>query len=811
MTASRPATIALRVLICTIIMGTAALTPGLRGQATYLKPPAEIVKILEAPRLPSVNIDPTHQNMLLIERASMPPISDMAQPMWRIAGYRLNPRTSGPRRMRRFTGLRLQRLADGKSIPIVLPPDANVGSPTWSPDGSKFAFTITTDTSIDLWIGEAGDGSARRITRQPLNAAGGSAFSWMPDGRQLLCRFVPEGRGGPPEEPRVPKGPITQETSGRVAPVRTYQDLLQSPYDEARFDWIMTAQAALVDSKSGERKNLGKPAIWRSLRPSPDGRYILATRVVRPYSYQVTGRSFPDVVEVLALDGSRVWEVARRPLRDEVPIGGVPTGPRGISWCATQPAMLTWSDALDDGNPKKKVAHRDRVMAVSAPFKDQPRELLKLEHRFSGMQWTQQAGLALVAEYDRDRRWIRTWLYDMEQKDKDMRLVWDRSRQDRYSDPGRPVSTTLPTGKTAILVDSNSIYLRGRGASKQGDHPYLDRLSLETLKTERLWQCEGASYESFVALLDPRASRIITRYETQTEAPNYFVRDLANKKRHQITEFKDPAPELRKVKKQLVKYKREDGVELSATLYLPTDYKEGERRPLAVWAYPREFSNKKLASQVSGSAHRFTSVGGTSHLFLLTQGYVIMDAATMPVVGDPETCNDTFVEQIVTSAKAAIDKAVAMGVADRDRVGVGGHSYGAFMTANLLAHCDLFRAGIARSGAYNRTLTPFGFQSERRTFWQAPQIYFNLSPFMHANKINESLLLIHGEADNNSGTFPIQSKRLYHAIKGHGGRARLVMLPHESHGYRAKESVMHVLAEMVTWFDMHVKGAAQQQ
>jgi len=290
------------------------------------------------------------------------------------------------------------------------------------------------------------------------------------------------------------------------------------------------------------------------------------------------------------------------------------------------------------------------------------------------------------------------------------------------------------------------------------------------------------------------------------------LRSTANSQNAQkITNFSDPASQLRGIKKQLVKYKRADGVDLSFTLYTPPNYKEGTRLPTLVWAYPLEFTDASVAGQVSGSTNRFTSIGGISHLFFLLNGYAVLDNATMPVVGDPETVNDTFIKQINDSAKAAIDKAVKMGVTDPERVGVGGHSYGAFMTANLLAHSDLFRAGIARSGAYNRTLTPFGFQGERRNFWEATELYTKISPFFYANKINEPILLIHGEADNNTGTFPIQSERLFAALQGTGGTARLVMLPHESHGYAGRESVEHTLYEMISWFDKYVKNAKPRE
>jgi dipeptidyl aminopeptidase/acylaminoacyl peptidase len=448
-------------------------------------------------------------------------------------------------------------------------------------------------------------------------------------------------------------------------------------------------------------------------------------------------------------------------------------------------------------------------MVLAAPFASGAAELLKTEHRFTGMQWLESGGAALLSEYDRDRRWTRTWLVDAEKPgggEAGPRLVWDRSVNDRYKNPGSPITTRTKQGQTVIRVfDGGSICLAGQGATPEGDRPFLDRMSLADLSTQRLWRCEEGSYESVVDVLaDPK--QVLTQFETPTLPPNYFVRDFAGAAKRQVTDFKDPAPELRTIRKELVTYKRADGVELSATLYLPPGYREGERLPLVVWAYPLEYSDAGTAGQVSGSPYRFTQFAGPSHLFLLTQGYAVMDNATMPVVGDPETVNDTFVEQIVASAKAAIDKAVELGVADPERVAVGGHSYGAFMTANLLAHCDLFRAGIARSGAYNRTLTPFGFQGERRSYWEAVETYTKLSPFTYANKINEPLLMIHGQLDSNAGTFPMQSERLYHAVKGNGGTVRLVELPYESHGYQARESVYHVLTEMIEWLDRHVKS-----
>jgi dipeptidyl aminopeptidase/acylaminoacyl peptidase len=507
-----------------------------------------------------------------------------------------------------------------------------------------------------------------------------------------------------------------------------------------------------------------------------------------------------------------IYKLASLPLADQVPIEGVPVGPRDYQWRPDVPATLAWAEALDQGDPRKKVQYRDRLMILKAPFSAQPFELAKTEQRYVGMQWVEKNGTVLVSDYDRDKRWRRTFLLNADNPAETPKVIWSRNVNDRYNDPGAPVTRRLPTGQRAILQYADSIYLSGIGASPEGDRPFLDRFNLRTLKSERLFRSDETSYESFIALLTDDAKQFITRRERPIEPLNYYLRTLGDNggaatATRSLTQFPDPTPQLHGIKKQLVTYKRADGVQCSFTLYLPPGYKEGTKLPTVVWAYPLEFTDPTTAGQVSGSTQRFTTIIGPSHLFFLLAGYAVLDNATMPVVGDPETMNNTYIEQIVMSAKAAIDKAVEMGVTDPERVGVGGHSYGAFMTANLLAHSDLFRAGIARSGAYNRTLTPFGFQSERRTLWEAPELYIKVSPFMNANKINEPILLIHGEADNNTGTFPIQSERLYQAIRGNGGIVRYVTLPLEAHGYSARESTEHTLYEMISWFDKYVKNA----
>ncbi|MDG2185902.1 MAG: prolyl oligopeptidase family serine peptidase, partial [Mariniblastus sp.] len=734
---------------------------------------------------------------------------------------RIDPAANGPFRTSYNKGLTYRLMADSQFARRVdLPPGGKLATLSWSHASDAFAYSVVTDGGTELWaVGELQTTGQQPLGKKPVKVAdqlstvmGG--ISWMPDGKTILARLVPENRGEEPAPSLTPTGPNIQESYGNKSPTRTYQDLLSNAHDEALFSYYATSQIALVDLQ-GTITKLGDPGIYTSVRPSPDGKYLLVEKIKKPFSFLMTYRSFPKSIEVWGLGGPNQDVVESRkliadvPMAENIPIEGVRLGPRNVEWKAGDAATLIWVEALDGGDPKTKAEYRDQIVALSAPFESKPDGLVKLQHRAAGVSFFKDPSILMTTEYDRDRRWVRAQMHDLKTPGSTPRTMMDRSIRDRYADPGRTVTMRDETGHSIALQDGDWIYRTGDGASPRGNLPFIDRQNLKTLETERLWRCAEGSYEQCAGIAKSSADQkpvVITSSENPVTPPNYFLRDLNTGKASPLTDFQDPTPEIRGIKKQLVNYKRADGVPLSATLYLPADYKEGTRLPLLVWAYPREFSDAKTAAQISGSPHRFTRMRGLSHLTLLTQGYAIMDSATMPVIGDPETMNDTFIEQIVAAAQAAIDKAVEMGVADPDRVAVGGHSYGAFMTANLLAHCDLFKAGIARSGAYNRTLTPFGFQSERRAFWDAKDIYFGISPFMHAHKINEPILLVHGENDNNSGTFPMQSKRMYQAIKGNGGSVRLVMLPNESHGYRARESVLHTQAEMIDWLDKYVKN-----
>ncbi len=792
------------------------------AQDKYQKPSEEILNVLNAPLPPTPVFSPKRDMLVLAQPIIYPSISDLAEPMLRLAGVRFNPRNNADRSyIFYYTALTLKRISDGVETPIVLPAEVRrIGRPQWNADGTLFAFTNITPDSVEVWVTDVASQKTRLLPGLRINPLLYSSLQWMPDQRTLLVKLIPDDRGTPPPPPSVPPGPKIQESLGVTAASSTYEarDVLKSPYDEDLFDYYTRSQLALVRLPSGEVTRIGKPEIFGRVSPAPGGRYLLVERFHRPYSYLCAFYRFPTEVDILTTAGEPVEKLASLPLFEQVPIEGVPTGPRNFYWRPTEPATVYWTEALDGGNPKTKVPHRDRVMlkTVGAPAV----ELVQTEERLDNLQWIEKGGLALVSDFDPDRRWTRTFVLNADKRSIPPRPLWSMSADEKYKNPGYPVYRVLPTGEYAVMQQDGWIYLDGAGASPDGDRPFIDRLDIRTFKTERLFRCDRSSYEYFVAWVNPAAGTFITRRESPVDPPNFFLRILGKTLKgaaageairmstsRAITNFPNPAPQIAGIQKSLVTYKRADGIPLSFMLYLPPGYKKGTRLPTVLWAYPLDYAEQSVAGQIEGSSKLFTTIRGSSELFFLLAGYAVLDDAAMPVVGPPETVYDTFVEQITANAKAAIDKAVELGVTDPDRVGVAGHSHGALMTANFLAYTDLFRAGIARSGAYNHTLRPFGFQNERRTLYQARDTYIKLSPVIQADKINEPLLLIHGELDANPGTVPLQSEKLYEALRGAGKTVRLVMLPYESHGYQARESIEHVLYEMISWFDRFVKNA----
>jgi len=809
--ASRPIPIVATAAFAMAALAALAVAVPSAAQQPYRTPSPGLASLVDAPPTPAVVISPDRARMAILEQPGLPGIDELARDELRLAGLRIDPATNGPSRARFSTAIGFQPSRGGAATPATgLPAGARIRNPVWSPDGATMAFTLDTDDRVEAWVADAATGAARRLLDAPVNDAFyGSALDWLPDASGLVVRLVPEARAPLPAAPVTPAGPVIQDAVGEEAPARTYQDLLASARDEAVFEHYATSRL-VVAGLDGSVRELAPARLHSGNAVSPDGRYTLVEWIHRPFSYLVPASRFPTAIAVLdTRTGEEVFRLADLPLGENVPtaFGSTRTGPRSAHWRADADATLAWVEALDEGDARVETDERDRLFVLEAPFDGEATALLTLPLRYAGVQWGD-GELALVWErWFRDRH-TRTYALAPDAPDRAPRTLFDRSYEDGYSDPGQPLMRSTGRGTSVLVIDDGALLMTGEGASEEGNRPFLRRLDPATGETEELFRSAEPHLEQPVTLLDE--ATLLTRRESVTEPPNYFVRPLAGGDPVAVTAFPHPYPELADVQKQSIVYERDDGVQLTATMYLPAGYEPGEDEPLPgfVWAYPVEFKSADAAGQITDSPYTFNRISYWGAVPFVTLGYAVFDDASMPIIGEGETePNDSFVEQLVSSASAVIDEGVRRGVLDRRRVGIAGHSYGAFMTANLLAHSDLFRAGIARSGAYNRTLTPFGFQREERTYWEAPEIYFAMSPFMHADDVDEPLLLIHGAADNNSGTFPMQSERYFGALKGHGAVARLVLLPHESHGYQARESILHMLWEMETWLNTHVRDA----
>ncbi len=791
----------------------------------YNRPPQNVLDVLHAPSAAQPSVSPTRETILLVSWVQYPSIAQVAEPFLKLAGVRVEPRT---RRKHDTPGgygvaqcaqtFALVDVATSRETPVTLPAGGCADGVAWAADGKRFAFRNTSSEAVELWVGDV-SGATKRLGNARLNPMLGNSHQWLADQKTLLVKLVPAAAGAPPAESVAAVGPSIQETNGQSGESSTYEarDTLANTHDEALFEYYGTSQLAVVDAATGTVTPIGKPAVLTELEPAPDGGHLLVTSIRRPYSYATTYGRFAHDVEVWTRAGA-ITPLAKLPVADRVPIHGVPTGPRDHSWRSTEPATLLWAEALDGGDWNTKVPARDKVMVQSAPFTSPAVELTRTEQRFGGFDWSEQRGVSLLHDFDDNRHWQRTFVMNVDDPKARPSVLWDMSSDERYKDPGQPVYRILPNGQWVVRQDGDAIFLRGQGSSTDGDRPFLDRLDLKTRKTDRLFRSEKTALEYFLAFAGTSTGTFLTWHQSPATPPNAMLRTLGAalpgtkpgeatiaSTTRAVTHLPDPTPAVRAIKKRLVKYKRKDGTDLSFTLYTPPNYKEGTRIPAIVYAYPLDYASAATAGQVSGSEQVFTRL--SDYRLLLLSGYAIIDNAAFPIVGDPRKAYDTYLEQLIEDTRAAIVKAFELGVVDRDRIGVTGHSHGALMTVNLLAHTKLFRAGVATSGSYNKTLTPFGFQSERRSVWKGQSVYLKVSPFFFADRIKLPLLVMHGADDANPGTTPLQAVKLYEAIRGNGGTARLVMLPHEPHWYSSMESNEQLAFEELRWFDTYIKNA----
>ena len=785
-----------------------------QGNTTYQRPPDAIADLVEAPLAPQVLLDDAAEWMILLERSAYKSIAELSETEMRLGGLRINPKTNIGSRTTYYNGVSVKRARDKEARPVKgLPREPRLANLSWSPDQKYAAMTHTTQDGVELWVLDVENANARRLTDATLNANMRGAFSWFRDSKSLLVKMLPADRPTLINVAEaIPTGPtISTSTAGQKAQNRTYQDLLKNPNDEANFATLATSELFRIQL-DGTKKKFAPARMYSGMSFSPDGEFLLLSYLEKPFSYLVPYYRFPTKTDLYRPDGKLVKNLLSKPLVEVMPKGFMSTytGKRNLGWRADHPSTLVWAVALDEGDPAVEVDYRDEVFQQTDPIDGKPQSLIKLRQRYSGITWGDD-NTAIASDYWWDTRNTKSYVFNPSKPKAEPRVIFDRNYQDRYADPGSFVTRRNKYGRSVLAMDDGTAYLIGDGWTKEGQFPFVDQMDLEKLETKRVYTSQYTDKrERILDAIDVKKGEFLVSLESPTEYPNYYLRNVYKRMAPvPLTNFANPFAALEEVHKEVITYQREDGLELSGTLYLPAGYdrKSGEKLPMILWAYPREYKDRSSASQVTSNPNQFIYPYYGSALYWVTRGYAILDNAAFPIVGEgDEEPNDSFRKQLVANGKAAIDAVDELGYIDRNRVGVGGHSYGAFMVANLLSHSNLFAAGIARSGAYNRTLTPFGFQSEQRSYWEAPEVYYTMSPFMHADKMKTPLLLVHGEADNNSGTYPLQSERYFNALKGLGAPARLVMLPKESHGYRAKESIMHMLWEQDQWLEKYVKN-----
>lgn len=801
-----------KLILAVFTILTMHLTINAQENLTYQKPSAEILALADYQRAPSVSMDSKKEYMLLSYRNTYKSLVDLNQEEMRLGGLRINPITNISSTVTYINNIKLRKIIDKNELQVIgLPMNPRITNISWSPNEKKIAFTNTTTSGVELWVLDVETAQATKLTEANVNANLGKPLNWLSDNQTLLVRLLPKNRAALIDSKKdLPKGPTVSTSDGSKSQNATFQDLLKNKIDEQNFETLATSELYKV-SVTGKIEPFKTAAMYSDESVSPDGNYILITTIQKPFSYVVPFYRFPQTSIVYDITGKEVKVVNEVPLIETMPKGfdSVRKGKREMDWRNDKPATLYYVVALDEGNKENKADFRDEIFLWNAPFTTEPESLFKTQQRFSGIIWGND-NVAIAYDNWYDTRNLKTYLINPSNKNEKPKVIWDRNSQDIYSDPGNFETKKNLYSRPALAIEKDNAYLIGDGYTKDGQFPFIDEFNLKTLKTKRLYQSAYTDKkEDLFSIEDVKKGEVLVLIQSKNEFPNYYFRNIKSKgKLTQITYFKNPFESIKNVHKEVIKYKRKDGVDLSGTLYLPVGYDttKKEKLPLLIWAYPQEFKDKNSAGQSAQNPNEFTFPYYGSFVYWVTKGYVVLDDAAFPIVGEGTTePNDNFIEQLVANAEAAINAVNKLGYINPKKVAVGGHSYGAFMTANLLTHSNLFACGIARSGAYNRTLTPFGFQSEQRNYWDAPNVYNTMSPFMSADKMKTPLLLVHGEADNNQGTFTFQTERYFQALKGLGAPVRMVLLPKEAHSYVAKENIFHLLWEQDQFLEKYLK------
>jgi len=797
--------------LCYALLLLLSLKTHAQENITFQKPTSEILALADFIRPPQIKMSSDNKWMLFTYRSTYKSLEDLGQEEMKLAGLRINPRTNMESSTVFFNKIGLKKI--GQQLEetdfVGMPENPSLSNFAFSPDNNRLAFTNTNESGTALFVLDLATRRVKQLTAYNLNATLDAPFQWLGNSTRLIITALLKEKNALLDPAKdLPTGPVVSTSDGKVSQLRTYQDLLKNPQDERNFETLVQSNLQFVDLDGTISKFKDKD-IYTGVVFSPNGTYVMVTTIAKPYSYVVPVSRFPQQTRIYDLSGKEIALVNEVPLTEVMPKGFSSTRPgrRSLQWRDDQPATLAYVEALDGGDANKPAEFRDALYTLDFPYTGAGKLIFKTKDRYAGVVWGNDK-YALVHSQWYDTRNAKTFVVNPSTGES--KLLHDRNSQDVYNDPGTVYQQKNALGTYSMYMDKDKVLFVGKGFTKEGEFPFVEELDLQTLKKKRLYTATASELQERIGeIVNPKTGELLISLQSASVYPNYYLKNMKSGKQVALTTLENPFKSLEKVHKEILNYKRKDGVALSGTLYLPAGYdlNNKEKLPLLMWAYPREYKDKNTAGQSTANPKEFTFPSYGSFIYWVSKGYAVLDNAAFPIVGEgKKEPNDTFIEQLVANAEAAINAVDKLGYIDRKKVAVGGHSYGAFMTAHLLSNSKLFAAGIARSGAYNRTLTPFGFQSEQRNFWDDPALYMTMSPFVSADRMKTPLLLIHGGADNNPGTFTLQTERYFQALKNLGAPVRMVILPREAHGYVAKENIFHLLWEQDQFLEKYLKN-----
>ena len=778
----------MRRVFLLLLAALAASTSTNAQQIAFQRPPKVFEELALATQTPRPVFNDDCSAIMLLYGNGTVPIADIPTNDLCLATVRIDPNRYCRMIEKGYYKASLKPIPNGEEIEICnLPEGSTIIHAAWYPTGDKVLIFNREKDGVYLYSASLENGSATRISNRRINTTARKFIEWTSD-TEFITACVVEGRQAP--ERGTPIGPVVQESLGKKTRKRTVQGLLRDDFDMQALKFYFTSQ--LVHFTSSGEKEIGKPALYRTINISPNREFLMIYRVVEPYSCEAKFMSLKSVVTIEDLEGNIVKTVKQR---------------SKLSWRSDRPATLIWCVNAKKDNPDYKAT----IYEQDAPFTEDRRIVVRTTKPFEKIYWCND-NLALVVEKEKNKVVISSF----KPGDSDLHTIVSYNSKNIYDHlPGEPIMVRNHYGRKVLWTneEGNEVMFIGEGYTPDGQIPNLTLYKLDGGGSKVIWKSKAPYFEKIIAAKDPTARIFITSRESFEEPTNFYLSNLKKRSRVAITDLPEPYPALKGITRQLLTYKRADGLELKSFVWLPAGYnaKRDGKLPILIWAYPRGYKSAEEAARPKYSLYTHPKIPttGSSALFWLTQGYCVMESMAMPLIPmeGHKKANDTFVEQLTMNAEAAIKALSEAGYGDPNRVAIGGHSYGAFMTANLLTHTKLFKAGIARSGAYNRSLTPYGFQDENRDYWSAMELYHEMSPFDHANKLSGALLLVHGNADQNSGTHTIQSERYFQALRGHKKYIRYVELPEDGHTYQIRENILHYLYEANLWLDKYVKNA----